>query len=272
MNGYYDLHIHNAPDVCERKITDGELAQRIVKAGFSGFAIKNHYSETASRAKLLKLAYPDTEIVGGIVLNRSNGGLNPYAVENCAKLGGRFVWMPTMDARSYNKMKGNDEKIEQYISIVDDMGQLLPEVHSIIDVVAANNMILATGHVSAYEGLKLVKAAKNAHVDRIVITHADSINDFYTVEEQGEAVKLGAVIEHCFFSVYKKQTTVEAVIRCMRAVGVGNTYISTDFGQVSSPYPDDGILMFIEMLKQNGVSENEIDIIARQVPHELISL
>ena len=41
---------------------------------------------------------------------------------------------------------------------------------------------------------------------------------------------------------------------------------------MSSPYPDDGILMFIEMLKQNGVSENEIDIIARQVPHELISL
>ena len=47
-------------------------------------------------------------IVGGIVLNRTVGGMNPYAVENCSKLGGRICWMPTLEARSYQQKKSQN--------------------------------------------------------------------------------------------------------------------------------------------------------------------
>ena len=76
-NGFYDLHVHPAPDVVPRKFTDIELAERMEMEGFGGFVLKNHFSETASRAAMLQILYPKLVIRGGVVLNRTMGGMNP---------------------------------------------------------------------------------------------------------------------------------------------------------------------------------------------------
>lgn len=88
VKGIYDVHVHTAPDVSKRKFTDPELAPRLEEKGMAGFLVKNHFTETAARAALLQAQFPKLKIIGGIVLNRTVGGFNPYAVENCAKLGG----------------------------------------------------------------------------------------------------------------------------------------------------------------------------------------
>jgi hypothetical protein len=270
----YDLHIHTFPDVKARKCNDLELAIRLQNAGFAGFLIKNHFSETASRARLLRLQFPDLKIAGGVALNRSVGGLNPFAVENCGKLGGRFVWLPTMEARSYLQKKKPEmtkEQLAPYLSLVDENNQLLPEVYDILDVIASYGLVLATGHVSAREGLLVLQAAKERGITRMVVTHADSPADFYSEEQQMEAVKLGAVIEHSYYSVFKKQATIKNVISCIKRTGVDNTYISTDFGQVDSPYPDEGMEQFIELLLQNGLTEKEIECLTQRNPERVLT-
>ena len=113
LKGFYDLHVHPSPDVKKRKFTDPELAGRLLEAGMQGGGIKKHFSETACRAALLQQQFPQLKVAGGIVLNRPNGGINPYAVENCIALGGKFLWMPTLDARTYQLCKHPDMKREE---------------------------------------------------------------------------------------------------------------------------------------------------------------
>ena len=92
LSGTYDLHIHTAPDVIPRKCTDEETVRRLEAAGMKGCAIKCHYFETAARAALLQERFPQMIIVGGLVLNRSVGGINPEAVERFGQMGGRMLW------------------------------------------------------------------------------------------------------------------------------------------------------------------------------------
>ena len=41
IQGAYDLHVHSAPDVLPRKMTDVEMAKRIEESGMAGYAIKS---------------------------------------------------------------------------------------------------------------------------------------------------------------------------------------------------------------------------------------
>jgi Family of unknown function (DUF6282) len=51
--GAYDLHVHVAPDVMRRRITDLQLARRCRDVGLGGFVLKSHYVPTAERAAVL---------------------------------------------------------------------------------------------------------------------------------------------------------------------------------------------------------------------------
>ena len=79
--GVIDMHVHAHPDVFGRNMDDIDLAMLAKARGMRGFVIKNHISETASRAALTMHAVPGIEVWGGIVLNSAVGGINPDAVE-----------------------------------------------------------------------------------------------------------------------------------------------------------------------------------------------
>ena len=51
--GAYDLHVHVAPDVMRRRVTDLQLARRCQDVGLAGFVLKSHYVPTAERAAVL---------------------------------------------------------------------------------------------------------------------------------------------------------------------------------------------------------------------------
>lgn len=262
LKGGYDLHVHASPDVCPRKFTDIELAKRLIADGFAGMGLKCHYAETAGRAALLRELFPEFQVAGGITLNRSLGGFNPYAVEACGKMGGKFVWLPTMDARSYKLFHNPQlpmEEAEKLLYALDDEGQLLASIHEVLEVAAQYKMIVCTGHLSAKEGLVVLNAAKEHGVEHFVITHGDNPADIYSSEQQRQAVRQGAVVEHCYFTVFKKRTPIEAVVEQMRAVGFDHTFISTDFGQVDNPYPEEGLQEFLLQLSAQGVADADLE-------------
>ena len=98
LQGGYDLQVHVAPDVIERRIDDLDLAKEFLARGLRGFVLKSHYFPTAERAKVVSRAVPGISAYGAITLNHSVGGLNPVAIELAGRSGCKIVWMPTVDA------------------------------------------------------------------------------------------------------------------------------------------------------------------------------
>lgn len=263
VKGIYDVHVHTAPDVSKRKFTDPELAARLEEKGMAGFLVKNHFTETAARAALLQAQFPKLKIIGGIVLKRTVGGFNPYAVENCAKLGGRVVWLPTLEARSYQKKKHpgmSDQEAAAYLTALDDNGQLVPGISEILDIVKAYDMVLATGHVSAEEGLAVLKAAHDKDIQKLVATHVDGAADYYTTEQLKQAAALGAMTEHCYFNIQAGHITPAEMAERIRAVGAEQVVLSTDVGQPASPYPDEALSKLGDLLLAEGITPEELHI------------
>src|SRR5215470_15531137 len=53
IQGAYDLQVHVAPDVIERRTDDLDLARDFLSLGLRGFVLKSHYVPTAERAKVV---------------------------------------------------------------------------------------------------------------------------------------------------------------------------------------------------------------------------
>ena len=104
--GVIDFHVHSHPDVFGRNMDDIDIAQLAKARGMRGIVLKNHVSETASRAALVTKVVPGVEVFGGIVLNKAVGGVNPDAVEWMHRVyGGRgkVVWLPTFESDKHVK-------------------------------------------------------------------------------------------------------------------------------------------------------------------------
>src|SRR5918996_557305 len=112
--GVIDMHVHSHPDVFGRNMDDIDVAQLAKARGMRGILIKNHVSETASRAALVMKVVPGIEVFGGIVLNKAVGGVNPDAVEWMHRVyGGRgkVVWLPTFEADRHVKVLSKPDAV-----------------------------------------------------------------------------------------------------------------------------------------------------------------
>ena len=274
LKGAYDLHVHTAPDVVPRKCSDIELAARMRAAGMAGGAVKSHYLDTAGRAGILRELYPDLNIVGGITLNRSVGGINPWAVERSAQAGGRFAWFPTLEARGYQEFHHRNDPVKpdlsSYVPVLDENDKLLPEVHDVLDVAEKYKLIVGTGHLSAYEGMILVREGQRRGI-RMVLTHAELPSNLYTAEQLKEAVSLGAMVEHSYITPFTNRITMEALAELIRASGCDNVYMSTDLGQAKNPYFDDGLEAFARLVMEQGFTEADIEKMLKTNPARLLA-
>lgn len=270
LKGMYDLHVHTSPDVVPRKCSDLELAARLIDSGMAGCAIKNHYSDTAARAALLQEQFPQLRIAGGITLNRSVGGVNPDAVERSAQAGGKLVWFPTLEARAYKRFHKETE-LSRYLTVLDEDGKLLPQAAEVLETAAQYKLTVGTGHLSAREGMALVAEAARLGC-QMVLTHADNPADQYTTEQQVEAVRQGALVEHCFFTTYYSRVSIEEIAAQIRAAGCDNVILTTDFGQPKSPYSDEGMAQYAELLLKQGFSQEELRRMTAENPKFLISM
>lgn len=170
--GMTDLHVHAAPSLLPRHGNDAETATAENQVGFGAIVLKAHEGSTVERAAAL-----GDDVYGGIVLNAPVGGANPDAVEVAARLGGRVVWMPTASAPNHKRGASSPELSVhrgfelRAVEIVDDAGRLLPAWHDVLDVVAAHDLLLASGHLSADETALLFTEARRRGVQRLMVNH-----------------------------------------------------------------------------------------------------
>ena len=282
LKGVIDFHIHTGPDIYPRLLNDIEVAEQAKKAGMAAILIKSHATITGDRAQIAEkvTGFP---VFGGVALNWHIGGLNKYAVECAAKLGVKEVWMPTTHATNYLKhvnhvpmfAKSMPKDIKG-ISILRDNGSLVPEVGPILEIVAKNNMILATGHLSPEEGLALISEAKKAGVEKIVVTHPVASFVNYSVAQMSEAISRGATyLEHVFNDCTPQVANPlppSALGDAIKAIGAQYCIMSTDSGQVVNPPPVEVMAWYIREMLKYGISEKDIRTMTITNPGRILGL
>ena len=88
LAGSIDIHVHSLPDDRPRSIDAIDVARQARMRGMRAIVLKNHFDSTAPLAWVVSKVVPDMQVIGGVVLNRAIGGINPAAVEHMAQVTG----------------------------------------------------------------------------------------------------------------------------------------------------------------------------------------
>lgn len=273
LAGVIDIHCHSGPDSLPRAIDAIDLAGLAKQRGMRGIVLKNHYEPTASLAAIARKIVPGIEIFGGVTLNLSVGGMNPYAVDYMARVGGsagRFVWMGSFDTEAQVRHDGNPRP---FVSLTHN-GELLPEVIEVIKVIARRNLILETGHSTSEEVLMLIHEARRQDVRQIVVTHAMIAPIHMQAEEMQKAAALGAWIEFVYNGLIGpfKEFDFADYANAIRTVGVDHCVLSSDLGQPVNPAHPDGLASFFDGLEGEGFTSAEIDVMSKKNPALILGL
>lgn len=281
--GAIDFHIHSSPDVIPRRLDDFEVAKFAASAHMKAVVLKNHYGSTAARAVLVNKIVPQIEVFGGIVLNHSVGGINPQAVEAMHRIGGKYgkvVWLPTVDSEHHLKVF---HKSGIGIKVAEN-GKLLPETAAVLKIVARDNLVLETGHISSAEVMAVVRQARLLNIKNILITHAMADVPGLSLENMQTAAQMGAFLELAFVNDLMGENaaddghknwhhvSINQMVAAIKLIGAEHFVLSTDLGRKPDPLPAEGYKLFVEKLMDEGISQPEIDLMMKQNPARLLGI
>jgi len=275
--GFIDMHIHPGPDIIARKFDVFELGRVYEDLGVGGVVIKSHYIPTVTLAWSLNSIFKKIRFYGSLTLNTSVGGLNPKAVVTSIKLGAKVIWMPTLSAENHIKAVKEFKTFNEVSGIglrIVKNGRILDEVEEILHLIAENNVVLASGHLSVEESVILVDEARSIGVKNIIISHPEFYVVNMPIETQKELANKGAFIEYCYRSIVRSRNSVPVgiIAKYIKTVGAYNCILSTDLGSPESPYPHEGLLDFIRKLLSEGILYDELKIMLRDNPRKLLGI
>lgn len=270
--GGIDLHTHPYPSPFPRRMSILDAAYDADRAGFRAIVAKSHHHNTQMDVLALQdagLKDLNVKVFGGVALNSTVGGLNPYAVELCLRMGGKVVWFPTVSSPAHIEFHAHGHEsgfptsaiqlreVEE-ISVLTD-GKLKPAVYDIFSIIAAEEAILNCGHLPANEIDILIPAARAAGVERIVVSHPDFVID--GADRVTSWTRQGAVIEHCLAMV-RRELADEAAVAAFRSylnkAGTENNIFSSDLGQKGNPLPITAYRFVARKLLDGGVPHTDL--------------
>lgn len=281
--GAIDFHVHSLPDVFGRSLTDFETGQLARRAGLRAIVLKNHITATADRAEILHEQIPELEVFGGVTLNQAVGGVNPQAVEWMYRMSGRrgkVVWLPTIDAD--NHLRTFHEPGVGLRVAVD--GAVTPAMDEVLRIIARENLVLETGHVSPAEILAVVRRARELGARNLVITHAMAQVPNLTRGQMRELADLGAVLELDFVNHlmgpeaqlpwmrHWQRVSITDMASAIKDIGAAHFILATDLGQAGNPTHADGYALLVQGLAREGIGETDLDLMMRRTPARLLGL
>jgi hypothetical protein len=271
--GAIDPHVHSGPSIAARALDHLELVKQASAAGFAAVVTKDHDYSGVMTAALISKHFPElkTKIYSSIVLNNVVGGFNPYAVEHTAAMGGKIVWLPTLAAENHLRWEktsnwvhpASTQKMRPAVGIpvLDANKAVRDDVKEVLDIIAKNDMVLASGHLHVSETWLVFEEAKRRGVNRIVLTHPEDIVDASLNDVKGLAT-MGAFVEHslCMFiegSKFKTRTA-DDLRKHIEAAGVEQTILCSDLGQTGTISPLEGFRRGIKLCIDLGYDDEQI--------------
>ena len=273
LQGAIDPHVHSGPSIAPRGVDHLELLEAYSAAGVAAVVTKDHDYSGVMTAALITKHHPElrTKILSSIVLNNVVGGFNPYAVEHTAAMGGKVVWMPTLAAENHLRWEktsnwvhpASTQKMRPAVGIpvLDNNRAVRDDVKEVLDVVARNDMVLASGHLHVSETWLVFEEARRRGVTRLVLTHPEDIVDASMNDVKGMAA-MGAFVEHslCMFVEGSKFKTCSAedLRQHIDAAGVDQTVLCSDLGQTGTITPLEGLRRGIRLCIDLGYDDKQI--------------
>ena len=281
MDGAVDLHCHPYPDLFPRLADDFDIVRAARNAGMKAIVLKCHHESTVSRAYLVQRVVPGIRVFGGIVLNYYVGGLNPSAVEASLRLGGKEVWMPTVDAGYHAEVHGGTGGYDSQtggrtqatgIWVEGADGKLRPELKEILELVAQHGAILGTAHLAPREIVALVKEARAIGVEKIVVTHPYFRVPNFDLDTLEEVARLGAMPEfgYCTVSPAWQYAAVPKLVESIERIGASRCLLVSDTGQRHNPIPSEALRIFAQTVFEKGVPQEAVTQMITSNPLDLL--
>lgn len=277
LKGAIDFRVHSNPEAVPRSIDADDVARLAKENGMRALVLCSHSESTAALAYIVRKQVPGIEVFGGIMLNKSVGGLNTDAVQRMILMKGGYgkvVWFPTSDAEHFYsilKLKG------QGVPVSRD-GHLVPAAVAMIDLISKNpQLVLATGHISAEEILMVVHEAHMRGVKNIVVNNPLGIFARMTVPQMRQAIADGAYLEFVYNSLIgdKPQNNIHEYAEGIKQAGPAHAILGTDFGATefpNLPFHPQAMLEFMEALRKEGISVADINTMAKTNPARILGL
>lgn len=280
MQGLIDFHIHAAPDTASDRIYDEEdVALRACEAGMKAVVFKCHSTPSSARTLLIQQSVNKwanangkrpTDVFGGVALNYSVGGLNVEAVNASLQLGGKFVWTPSKDSAHHYRVMGKQGGIE----VLTEKGKVVPALQDVFEVIREHGLILGLSHHSVQERFILIKEARKAGIEKIVINHPLGEINRATPEQISQMAEMGAFIGVTYVTsipnLYSTQASSEDMLKVFKLVGFDKIVGGSELTQIGNPHPTDGFKLFLRVLLFLGVQEDEVRKMFDKTPSSLL--
>ncbi len=310
LKGAIDIHIHGAP-LGAWLPGRPPIVNTCIEASYAGMkalVFKDHNTWTNNVAivvqQMLEILkeekaksgedFTPVEVYGSIVLNETVGGLNPKAVEIALGYGRcKEVWLPSLDAwfqrAAIALAKGQDPySCREGIKVIDDKGNLLPEVIKILEIIdnynrnSGDRCAFQTCHVSNEEKFAVLNYVKEAGLDvPVIFTHITQELTLLTPEEAEEAIEKGAYVEFAECScqpwggmndwIVAFDYSINLLKHLLDKYGPDHIILVSDAGQPALS-PIIRWKTFIRTLLAKGISERDLNIMLKEVPAKVLGI
>jgi hypothetical protein len=242
------------------------------------------------------MAYRETgvRLFGSITLNHYVGGINPMAVRAALgprdEQGGflRAVWLPTVHAAAHicahcaagDRYDIPPEWSGGILSPVARPLETIPKIaidhatkdplRAVLDIVAENDLILASGHLGPDEVFAVLDLAQRAGVRKFVVTHARYSQPGLKLAEMRELAARGAFIELCYVLIDMGMVTAAEDAEAIRTLGAEHVILATDLGQIDRIPPGEALQRYGARLLEQGIDRDSIDIAMKRTPWSLL--
>lgn len=159
------------------------------------------------------------------------------------------------------------------VTVVDNA--VIPALVDVFKLVAEHNLVLATGHLSPQETFVVVREAQRHGVQKIVVTHPEIGIVNMSIEDQKALAASGVYFERVYAQPLgggKYKSNLFTNLEAIEKVGYRSTIIATDSGQVENPIWSQSIAEYLQFLLDHGISQAELDVMAKTSPAKLLDL
>lgn len=309
LKGVIDVHLHGAPlgGWLPGRPTMVETCIEASEAGMRAMVFKDHNAMVNNCAIIVQdflgkmakekakegIEFTPVEVYGGITLNHTVGGMNAHAVKVALGYGRcKEVWLPSLDAMHQRQAQGwPQEEWEKKGICVTEGGiggkELTREMKEVLDVMAEFNdnskddlTVLSACHVSNEEKVAILKYIKKRGMKvKVLLDHVTQEMTIVTPQEAKEFIELGAYLEFAECScipwpgmndwIVAFDYSFNLIKELIKEKGPDHLVLITDAGQPGNK-PVPGWKMFIKTLLSMGISEEMINVMAKEVPAQLI--
>ncbi len=278
--GAVDGHVHACPHLNGRSLDVFDAVEQAAAAGMRAIGLMDNFCSSVGYAALARrrLGHLGVEVFGGVILEPQVGGLSVDVVRAALGVGypesdgkhpadgARFVSLPTHHTRAVARAERRDAAYVESCLAIPVRGPLPDPLPAILDLVAAHDVVLNTGHLTAAETVRLVELAAARGVTRVLCPA-----NHFTPDDVRALTALGACAEFSFFFVTHaaqvglthvdaekhqvEPVTIPRLVELIAAAPVDRVVLSGDCGVSVLPPPVEGLREFLWALLLSGVAE-----------------